>query len=260
MPSPTTFTGMSTYRTRTYIHSLFRPQRVCTFVYLYIFIICYCVLFFPCKYFSHLGNLFVSVPGFRLLHLRGLVIIAAQIGSRRVCLLLSEVCVQPDVSVTYFIIGSNQHQSPGRRGRCRWLLCARLPCLSERLCQVHVNLEKKGMAELPNRVNAALCSLQCLTPPYPSNKWSVKHDVSLCCTLCAEYITVSVCSPVYTHSAQMPSLCFARKKDFIYNESEILLQSILRWWSRWSIFQKTKCGCACTIKHLHYSPHINWYL
>lgn len=151
----------------------------------------------------------------RLLHLRGLVIIAAQIGSRRVCLLLSEACVQPDVSVTYFIIGSNQHQSPGRRGRCRWLLCARLPCLSERLCQVHVNLEKKEKAELPSRVNAALCSLQYLTPPYPSNKWSVKQDVSLCCTLCAEYISVSVCSPVHTHSAQMPSLCFARKKEVL---------------------------------------------
>lgn len=58
---------------------------------------------------------------------------------RVVCLLLSKACVQPDVSVTYFIIGSNQHQSPGRQGRCRWLLCALLPCLSERLCQVHVN-------------------------------------------------------------------------------------------------------------------------
>lgn len=68
-----------------------------------------------------------------------LVIIAAQIVSRRVCLLLSKACVQPDVSVTYFIIGSNHHQSPSRRGHCRWLLCARLPCLSERLCQVHVN-------------------------------------------------------------------------------------------------------------------------
>lgn len=66
--------------------------------------------------------------------------LAAQIVSHRVCLLPSKACVQPDVSVTYFIIGSNQHQSPGRRGCCcRWLLRAPLPCLSERLCQVLVN-------------------------------------------------------------------------------------------------------------------------
>lgn len=65
--------------------------------------------------------------------------LAAQIVSHRVCLLPSKACVQPDVSVTYFIIGSNQHQIPGRRGCCRWLLFALLPCLSERLCQALVN-------------------------------------------------------------------------------------------------------------------------
>lgn len=37
--------------------------------------------------------------------------LAAQIVSHR-ARLPSKACVQPDVSVTYFIIGSNQHQSP----------------------------------------------------------------------------------------------------------------------------------------------------
>lgn len=51
----------------------------------------------------------------------------------------SKVCRQPDVSATYFIIGSNHHQSLDWLVYCRWLLSAPLPCLSSWLCQVLVN-------------------------------------------------------------------------------------------------------------------------
>lgn len=127
----------------------------------------------------------LSVPSCRL---------AAQIVSCRVCLLPSKARAQPRVSATYFIIGSNQHQSPGRRGRPlaadgRCVLGC-LVCLSGSV--KYLLIRTKGRPCFPGGARAAPCSRQCLTPPFSSQNRSVDYDVAHCCTLCAEYISRSL--------------------------------------------------------------------
>lgn len=116
---------------------------------------------------------------------------------------------------------------------------------------------------LPSRVNVAPRSLHYLTPPFCTNNRSVKYDVAHCCTLCAEYFSVSVCSPVYTqtfskhssvHTLRRSLSVFTREKKNLVFSRFILKRYCSQYQAVGVVKQVIRAKCV------YDSTHINWYL